>query len=42
MKYLAAMGTVRELNADDYVSNPFSHAMTRSIFRESVNLMYVA
>ncbi|KAK5216810.1 hypothetical protein LTR72_010180 [Exophiala xenobiotica] len=40
MKLLAAMGSVREVDADSYVTNPFSLAMTQQLFKDSVKLMH--
>ncbi|KIW92215.1 uncharacterized protein Z519_07199 [Cladophialophora bantiana CBS 173.52] len=40
MKHLAAMNSLRQVDADSYVPNPFAQAMTQSIFRESVVLMH--
>ncbi len=41
MKLLAAMGSVREIDADCYVTNPFAQAMTQQLFKDSVKLMWV-
>ena len=36
MKHLAAMGTVRELDADTYSHTQLSKALTKPIYRDSV------
>ncbi|KIW62032.1 hypothetical protein PV05_02085 [Exophiala xenobiotica] len=38
MKLLAAMGSVREIDADCYVTNPFAQAMTQQLFKDSLAL----
>ncbi|KAI1615060.1 O-methyltransferase-domain-containing protein [Exophiala viscosa] len=40
LKVLAAVGTVREVDADSYASSPLSQSMTRSIFSDSLSLMH--
>ncbi|KIW83260.1 hypothetical protein Z517_02505 [Fonsecaea pedrosoi CBS 271.37] len=40
MKHLAAMNTLRQVDVNSYVPNPFAQAMTKSIFRESIVLMH--
>jgi hypothetical protein len=41
MQLLASMGTVREVDADKYVPTPYARAMTKTMFKESIKLMYV-
>jgi hypothetical protein len=42
MKHLAAMGTVRELDADTYSHTQLSEALTKPIYRDSVIFALVA
>ena len=39
MKHLAAMGTVREVDADSYIPTRLSMALTQPMFRDSILLM---
>lgn len=42
MRMLAAMGTVKEVDADRYAPAPLAKALATNIFQSSVKFMYVA